>query len=428
MSASINDAIARNVLSGWDGDDRLSATAAAGTDEGDARAINSLDGGAGHDLLTASATAYSNFDGVALASNSLIGANGDDRLTAEAIATSDHGVGEPTTATNVLDGGTGNDVLVASGEAEVIQIDDPSSASVLNRLLGGDGDDLLTATAITNGEASNVLDGGAGHDRLSATASARGPGASASNDLSGGEGDDVLTATTTEFGDTNVLSGGEGDDRLTATGWTNILDGGAGDDVLLVTGALPFVEGGPSELFGGEGNDVLTVFRGGAGGGDFDNSGLLDGGAGSDVLRGGPGDDTLIIDADDLIGPGTTVSGGSERSEPDARFGPFDALVVDFDLDLTAVGNEKVANIESVDLTSGASNSLTLNADDVLAATDAGNTLVVEGDSAADTGSAPDAANLVGAWTVDGVSDGFTDYVLGGATVSIEADVAVAIA
>ena len=100
---------------------------------------------------------------------------------------------------------------------------------------------------------------------------------------------------------------------------------------------------------------------------------------------------------------------------------------MDFDLDLTAVENERIANIERIDLTSGASNSLTLNLDDVLGATDALDTLLVEGDGAADTGGAPDAANLVGAWTVGGASGGFTDYVLGGATVSIEADVAVAV-
>jgi Ca2+-binding RTX toxin-like protein len=324
----------------------------------------------------------------------------------------------------VLDGGGGDDVLVASGEAST----DGDQASVLNDLLGGAGDDLLTATASIivdsnsgsePSEASNSLDGGDGNDHLIASASARGPGASASNDLSGGQGDDVLTATAIAGASgSNSLSGGEGDDRLTATGWTNTLDGGAGDDVLLVTGAPPFVEGGPSELFGGEGDDVLTNFHGAPG--------LLDGGAGSDVLRGGPGDDTLIIDADDLLGPGITVSGGPTRpNEP--QFGPFDRLVVDFDLDLTGIGDERIANIERVDLTSRASNSLTLNLDDVLGATDANNALVVEGDSAVDTGGAPDSANLVGAWTVAGGSGGFTDYVLGGATVSIEADVAVAI-
>jgi hypothetical protein len=196
---------------------------------------------------------------------------------------------------------------------------------------------------------------------------------------------------------------------------------GAGDDVLLVTGALPFVEGGPSELFGGEGDDVLTIFLDG----DLRNPGLLDGGTGSDVLRGGSGNDILIIDADDLLGSRPAVSGGTAGSH--GRFGPFDTLVVDFDLDLTGISNETIANIEQVDLTSGASNSLTLNLDDVLGATDANDTLVVEGDSAADTGGAPDAANLVGAWTIGSAFGGFTDYVLGGATVSIEADITVAI-
>ena len=154
---------------------------------------------------------------------------------------------------------------------------------------------------------------------------------------------------------------------------------------------------------------------------------LLDGGPGSDILRGGSGSDTLSIDAQDLNGPGTTISGGA---------GLGDTLVVNFDLDLTGISDDRIANIGRVDLTSGASNTLTLNLDDVLAATHANddvpsgspahNTLVVEGDSAADTGGAPDAVNLVGPWSAAAVSAGFTGYVLDGATVSVEADVAVA--
>ncbi len=104
---------------------------------------------------------------------------------------------------------------------------------------------------------------------------------------------------------------------------------------------------------------------------------------------------------------------------------------MDFDLDLTAVGNQRIADIGRVDLTSGASNSLTLNLDDVLALVAdpiSENEYWSRRRSASDTGGAPDAANLVGAWTVGSVSGGFTDYVLGDATVRIEADVAVAVA
>jgi hypothetical protein len=147
---------------------------------------------------------------------------------------------------------------------------------------------------------------------------------------------------------------------------------------------------------------------------------VLVGGAGRDILRGGAGGDAFIIDAEDLTGTGTTVSGGP--SDPDFfPFGPLDTLVFDFDLDLTAVGNDRIANIQRMDLTNGASNSLTMNLDDVLAATDANDTLIVEGDGS-------DTANLVGAWMVAGVSDDFTDYVLDDATVSIASDIDVAIA
>jgi hypothetical protein len=123
----------------------------------------------------------------------------------------------------------------------------------------------------------------------------------------------------------------------------------------------------------------------------------------------------MIIDAEDLIGPGTTLSRGT--------------LVADLDLDLTAVGNERIADIGRIDLTSGTSNSLTLNLDDVLALVIdpalENDVLRIEGDGAADTGGAPDAANLVGAWTVSGASGGSPTTSL--ETVSVEADVTVAI-
>jgi hypothetical protein len=187
---------------------------------------------------------------------------------------------------------------------------------------------------------------------------------------------------------------------------SNDLSGSTGNDILLATIVSPS-DSGSSELFGGEGDDQLTVFGG--------DGNLLDGGPGRDIVRGGSGADTLVIDANDLIGPGTTISGGPSTSLA------LDTLVFDFDLDLTAIANERIANIERMDLTSGNSNSLTMNLGDVLAATDADDTLIVEGDGS-------DSVNLVGAWTVAEVPDDFTDYVLGGARVSIDSDIDVAIA
>jgi Ca2+-binding RTX toxin-like protein len=74
--------------------------------------------------------------------------------------------------------------------------------------------------------ASNVLDGGAGNDTLAATAvvatSARGE---ASNVLRGGDGNDVLNAVASA----RPTSGGDPDDAVAR----NALRGGDGDDVLI---------------------------------------------------------------------------------------------------------------------------------------------------------------------------------------------------
>jgi hypothetical protein len=64
---------------------------------------------------------------------------------------------------------------------------------------------------------------------------------------------------------------------------TNILDGGPGDDTL--SGEI-IGEHGSSRLFGGAGDDQLTVIGG------HDN--LLDGGPDDDTLVSGQGDDTLV--------------------------------------------------------------------------------------------------------------------------------------
>jgi hypothetical protein len=173
----------------------------------------------------------------------------------------------------------------------------------------------------------------------------------------------------------------------------NRLEGGAGDDVLVasVTGD------GLSELFGGVGDDVLRV----AGGGDS----LLDDGSGSDSLVGGAGDDRLALDLADLL-PGNTIDGG----------GGVDSLLIGFDLDLTAVDDGILANLERADLESGAAEGLTLAEGDVTAMTDDGNTLSIAGDDA-------DTVTLVGAWVPGPVVGGFSSFTTGAATAAIDPDI-----
>ena len=62
-----------------------------------------------------------------------------------------------------------------------------------------------------------------------------------------------------------------------------------------------------------------------------------------------------MIDLDDLTGAGSGIDGA----------GGEDSLLVGFDLDLTTIADDRIANVERFDLTNGAANTLTLDSDDV---------------------------------------------------------------
>ncbi|MBC7667945.1 calcium-binding protein [Caulobacter sp. DWR2-3-1b2] len=84
----------------------------------------------------------------------------------------------------------------------------------------------------------------------------------------------------------NYLSGGGGNDALYGHGGNDKLDGGAGDD-WLDGGDGGSVDGGSDVLFGGLGADGLA----GRDGDDW-----LDGGAGADLMIGGVGNDSYVVD------------------------------------------------------------------------------------------------------------------------------------
>lgn len=165
-------------------------------------------------------------------------------------------------------------------------------------IAGGDG-----SNTITLGDAAAYAFGGAGDDTIVA-----GEGAAA---LFGGTGQDTLTASDTG----TWIDGGEGDDSITGGGgddtlWggahsagddtvqdNDLIDGGAGDDE--ISGGY-----GADILIGGEGDDVVDhlgrveeeyAVPGSYFAWHIDNS--------ADVLDGGEGNDTLIMDrADTAIG------------------------------------------------------------------------------------------------------------------------------
>jgi hypothetical protein len=131
-------------------------------------------------------------------------------------------------------------------------------------------------------------------------------------------------------GGAETLVGDENPDTLTAVqGPTavDILIGGRGDDLLIG-------DGGPDVLLGGEGDDALTVPSL-----DFQR------------LLGGNGTDTLRI-------------GG-----------------VDLSLDLTVIPDNKIVDIEEIDMTGAGDNTLTLGIQEVLNISSHSNTLIVYRDS-----------------------------------------------
>ncbi len=192
----------------------------------------------------------------------------------------------------------------------------------------------------------------------------------------GGSTTKDFTITLTDVTDETV-SGSGGDDKLM---------GGIGDDSLSGNG-------GNDTLIGGADNDSLL---GGA------NNDSLDGGAGTDNLLGGAGDDTLVWDSAD-----SALDGGDDNDT---------LLVQSGALDLTGVTS--VTNIEQIDLSAG-DHALTLTVSDVLAVTDASDTLTILGGTG-------DTANIgVGDWLSSGPVSGFVTYTQGGATLVVSEDIAV---
>lgn len=125
--------------------------------------------------------------------------------------------------------------------------------------------------------------------------------------------------------------GGSGNDRLTGNAAKNTLTGNGGNDI----------------IDGGAGNDVLN------------------GGTGADRLQGGAGNDTLTWDGLD-----TRADGGAG----------VDVLkFTTSDLDLTAILNTKIVNIETINMTGSGNNALTLTSDDVLDISSTTNTLKILG-------------------------------------------------
>ncbi|MGH8618703.1 MAG: putative Ig domain-containing protein [Burkholderiales bacterium] len=256
---------------------------------------------------------------------------------------------------DTLDGGAGTDYLQGGDGADVLRGGEHG-----DYLFGGAGDDTLDGGAgpdwIQGDAGADVLDGGAGDDRLD--------GGDGDDTVAGGDGNDrlqgdavhtridTLSAQTVFYtlAGNDTLDGGAGDDRLDGLHGDDALFGGDGDDVLLGDAGNDLLDGGAGAdlMFGGSGDDIYVVdeagdtvrefatafsaytFSGLAGGHDLVRSSIayaltdevedltltgtaaidgtgnalanrIEGNAAANVLTGGAGNDTYVIDAADTV-------------------------------------------------------------------------------------------------------------------------------
>ena len=287
---------------------RITVNAGAGHDRVDASAVSvptylwggtgrdTLIGGAGHDTIIGGND-----------SDSLSGNGGDDSLSGE--AGNDTLVGG--NGLDSLAGGAGNDNLQGQAGNDFLTGGDGHDS-----LNGGDDNDLLSGDAgrdtLLGGLGDDVLDGGTENDNVQGQAGndfLR--GGSGNDSLSGLDGLDTLRGdlgndTLNGGADNDSLLGGDGNDSLLGDLGADTLNGGIGNDTLkggVGDDALAGFSGNDS-LLGDEGNDTLI-------GGEGDDR--LRGGLGDDLLRGGLGNDRVEGDA------GSDVLSGGNNAGKDVR-------------------------------------------------------------------------------------------------------------
>lgn len=261
-----------------------------------------------------------------------------DTLTGNVYNYQFHGIVEATSYTgkDFLDGGNGNDELRGGGSSDVLYggadndtllgdavggdavagddylngedgDDQLKGMAGADTLIGGVGDDALVGDGDEVGaeyQGNDYLDAGAGNDYLW--------GNGGNDTLLGGDGNDYLqgdaTSTPESVQGNDYLDGGAGNDTLVGDAGNDTLLGGAGNDELSGGKGDDYLAGGvgTDHLWGGEGDDILET-------GPTGN--LL---ASGDVLQGGAGDDTYILNEgmgsvriEDSEGENSLVFGGA---------------------------------------------------------------------------------------------------------------------
>ncbi|MHA4870659.1 Ig-like domain-containing protein [Duganella sp. PWIR1] len=310
---------------------------------------------------------------------------------------------------DTLIGGAGNDTMVGGGGDDVYVVD--VATDVVTELDGGGTDSVQTAAvAYTLGAFVENLS-------YTGTAAFAGTGNALANAISGGIGKDTLSGgggndTLTGGAGDDSLLGGDGDDSLSAgTGVADVIDGGAGTDLVTVLGnfaaytrtrvsvtdtrlvnaatgesliirnieTVHFADGdkaladlidnaaspGADTLVGTTGNDIIN--------------GL----GGIDVMSGGEGDDTYVVDVagdvvTELADEGTDLVQVAYTAPGSYTLGAnVENGTVTGTLAISIVGNE----LDNVLTGNAAANKLTGNAgNDTLISGGGGNDTLIGGD------------------------------------------------
>jgi Ca2+-binding RTX toxin-like protein len=247
--------------------------------------------------------------------------------------------------------------------------------TVLENANGGSGADRISGNA-----ANNVLNGGGGADIIA-----------------GGAGNDTYVVDNS--GDQVMELGNSGIDLIQSGVAYSLMQAWHVENLTLTGGGA----------VNGSGNWLNNMIIGNGAANTLDGergNDTLNGGGGNDTLMGGAGDDVLVWDAAD-----GRVDGGEG----------FDRLVVSgggTTLDLTAISNALITDVEYIDITGSGNNTLTLALADVLALTP--NTLRIFGDGG-------DVVNGGSGWTPSGtvsLSEGlFNVYTQSTAVLLVDSDV-----
>ncbi|WP_165322081.1 calcium-binding protein [Rhizorhabdus phycosphaerae] len=194
----------------------------------------------------------------------------------------------------IFSGTAGADSVTGSDNSDAL-----AGAAGNDTLIGGPGDDYLEGGAYQVADGgSDFIDGGTGRDE----AGYRHETTGVSVDLrlqgvaqnTGGGGIDTLMSIEdlvgTSFADT--LVGDDGDNKIDGIDGNDFIDGRGGDDDLFL---YSFLNATSATLLGGDGNDIIRVFR-------VDNV-TLNGGNGSDIIVAGDYDNATVDagSGDDIV-------------------------------------------------------------------------------------------------------------------------------